>query len=142
MKVSLQGLATGVAPGVSCQFVSIGDVTLKDSNAASNVYRIAQEALNNALRHGHATVVKISLAEEDGQLVLQVADNGTGFDPATVAHGMGLQTMDYRANMIGGWLKIDSSRDGGTTIRCIFPRHSGELPEADGLKGFDPNRTP
>jgi hypothetical protein len=44
--------------------------------------------------------------------------------------------------MIGGWLKIDSSRDGGTTIRCIFPRHSGELPEADGLKGFDPNRTP
>lgn len=122
LRMALAALAESVRPSIDCKFRSTGDVTLDDNNTASHVYRIAQESLNNALRHGKATAVEISLVEEAGNLVLQVKDNGVGFDPATNTHGMGRQTMDYRASMIGGRLKIDSQPQGGTSVFCAFPR--------------------
>ena len=84
----------------------------------AHLYRIAQEAISNAVRHGRATDVEISL-ELDSGLTLEVRDNGIGFDTATVAQpsGMGLPLMRYRATLIGARIDVRSSAE-GTTIAC------------------------
>ena len=122
LRVALESLAESVKPQVNCDFVSMGDVQIADNTTASHVYRIAQEALNNALRHGHADTVHILLLANDDKITLEVIDNGSGLDPVQSTKGMGLQTMEYRASLIGGTLSITRLSRGGTTVRCVFPR--------------------
>jgi len=85
------------------------------------LFRIAQEALTNIERHAHASLVEISLVRENGDVVLTVADNGSGFDPADVANhprrGIGLRNMMERMDAIGGMLQITSTA-GGTAVRA------------------------
>jgi signal transduction histidine kinase len=85
-----------------------------------DVLRIAQEALQNALRHAGARHVAVRLADGDGRLVLEVADDGAGFEPADPelrSRRLGLTSMEERAQRLGGRLDIRSSPGAGTTVR-------------------------
>ncbi len=81
-------------------------------------YAIAIEALNNALRHARASTVTVIVSRDEKEIVMEIADNGCGFDPATASKGgMGLITMRERVTSLGGVLTISSSRESGTRIR-------------------------
>lgn len=105
---------------VPCRFEPLCGPVSKTHPAALSLYRIAQEALANSLKHAEATELSISLNKEGDNLVLRVADNGIGIGRSN-PQGMGLHIMDYRARSIGGTLKLDRSRDGGTIVICRVP---------------------
>jgi PAS domain S-box-containing protein len=87
---------------------------------ASHLYRITQEALTNASRHGHASLVDISLTAKEDGFTLRITDNGVGFvRAAPSAPGMGLKIMQYRADMIGAKFEIAANRPRGTVITVI-----------------------
>lgn len=118
--------STNSPPTVSCRFDCPLPVMAASNTTATHLYRIAQEAVNNALRHSQADEICISLCQNDDQIVLEVSDNGVGIDGvdsrlATVRkdRGMGLRTMQYRAGMIGGTLHIERRVTGGTLVRCV-----------------------
>jgi two-component system CheB/CheR fusion protein len=95
-----------------------------DVTTATHLYRIAQEALNNALKHSGARNLAIRLTESEGAVVLQIKDDGKGLDPASGrSSGMGLHIMDYRARLIGGSLQLQSDRN-GTTVSCRVPQNT------------------
>jgi signal transduction histidine kinase len=87
------------------------------------VYRIAQEAMHNALRHANATRIDVSLTADDTVTVLRVTDDGVGFVPASTVAGrrLGLASMRERAKEAGGTLTVTSERGGGTTVRLELP---------------------
>jgi PAS domain S-box-containing protein len=86
------------------------------------LYRIAQEALHNAGRHGRAKHVGIALSQDDSQIRLEVWDDGVGFDPQGAHPGhFGLNTMRERANELGGTLEIESRPSAGTRVQAIIP---------------------
>jgi signal transduction histidine kinase len=89
------------------------------------VLRIAHEALHNAVRHAHADHVTVRLAGEDGKLVLEVSDDGVGFDPHAPdvrSRHLGLTSMEERARESHGRLKIRSAPGQGTTVRAVLSR--------------------
>lgn len=87
------------------------------------LYGIAQESLNNVFKHAKAQTVTLSLQQTDSAVVLEIVDDGVGFDPATLARkgGLGLRGMDERAAQIGGRLNVRSAPGQGTTIRVEIP---------------------
>jgi PAS domain S-box-containing protein len=92
-----------------------------DASQETHLYRIAQEALSNAIRHSKSDLVKITLARHDGDCVLEVRDRGIGFDPnGAKSDGIGLRVMRHRANIIGARLSIDSAPGWETVVRCWF----------------------
>jgi PAS domain S-box-containing protein len=104
---------------IACTFECPEPVLLEDRTSGTHLYRIAQEAIGNAVKHGRAKAVVISLKQIDGELVLTIEDNGLGFSQErSSGEGMGLRIMDYRAEMIGGTLRIDSIKGKGTTVAC------------------------
>jgi PAS domain S-box-containing protein len=115
--------ATGKRFKVKCRFDCKTPVLLTDNPAAAHLYRIAQEAVSNALRHGKARAIDIGLASTPERITLAVHDNGVGLpDNALKKRGMGLRIMDYRAGMIGGTLVVQKRREGGTTVVCTVHR--------------------
>jgi PAS domain S-box-containing protein len=101
---------------------------------AMHLYRIAQESVNNAARHGRASTIEIDCRIENHALVLEISDDGLGI-PATSERreGMGLKSMYYRARMIGGTLRVNALEDGGTEVCCVtsLPALVGDLPERE-----------
>jgi signal transduction histidine kinase len=96
----------------------------RDPDRDRELLRIAQEALHNALRHAGASRVVLRLAAGDGRVVLEVRDDGCGFDPAAPAvrgRRLGLTSMEQRAQRVGGRLAIDSADGTGTTVRLEAP---------------------
>jgi signal transduction histidine kinase len=95
------------------------------------LYRIAQEALNNTLKHARAQKVSAYLGQEQDRIILEIIDDGDGFDPADVQRkgGLGLNGMKERAAVIGGQLTIGSQPQEGTKIRIEV-----ELPAAETLQ--------
>ena len=90
-------------------------------------YRIAQEALNNVTKHAEATRVDIALFDERNGVVLQIRDDGRGFDPQIIPDGhMGLSIMAERAHKIGGELRIQSEPGRGTEICMTWQASTGE----------------
>ncbi len=98
------------------------DVDCKDASAIQ-LFRIAQEAVHNAAKHAKAKQISIHLAAVNGDTVLSVMDDGIGLPSEAVGKpkGMGLQIMQYRAQVIGGTLEIRNGPDGGTIVSCSFP---------------------
>lgn len=90
---------------------------------AGEIYRIVIEALNNSLKHSNATHIRISLCARDRNLVLEVKDDGCGFDPSKVDHngGMGLKSMYERARILSGELNITSAPGKGTLVHLLAP---------------------
>jgi signal transduction histidine kinase len=103
-----------------------GDLEVEgDPRRDQEVFRIAQEALQNALRHAQATRIVLRLRGENGQLVLEVADDGVGFDPDAVelrSRRLGLTSMEERAQRLGGRLEVRSSEGAGTTVHLETAR--------------------
>ncbi len=120
---ALQELAINVQDlfPVSCTFRCPAVVEIANPAAATHLYRIAQEACNNAIKHGRAKQIDIELtrAADDDVLTLAVADDGVGFsEPTGATRGMGLQIMRYRAAAIGGSIAIRANGAAGTVIMC------------------------
>ncbi len=116
--------ATSRLFGIACSFEYDPPLSINDDTAATHLYRIAQEALNNAIRHGNARNVAIYLASNEEIVTLTVTDDGSGI-PQPLRHdhdGMGLRIMEYRSHMIGGTLKIARGKEGGTVVSCSFRR--------------------
>ena len=121
---ALRGLAqhTQDVYGMDCRFTGRTAITLADANMASQVYRIAQEAVNNAAKHSKSKKIRIGLSRRRGSTILTVRDAGVGLaSTAGGASGMGQRIMKYRADMIGAMLNIASARGKGTTVICVLP---------------------
>ena len=118
--------------GISCKLNAPQKMQLLDPAMATNLYRIAQEAINNALRHGKAKNIEVNLVRNEGVILLAVQDDGVGLPHGAPHHGgMGLKIMNYRANTIGGSLRIQSPSDGGTHVTCIVRHASLASPQND-----------
>lgn len=120
---ALQELSAAVTKlfSIECRFQCDNQVYIHDNSAATHLYRIAQEAINNAIRHGKAKTIIITLHKKGDDACLTVNDNGVGFPKtATDGSGMGLQIMKYRAGMIGAMLEIRSAGKSGTAVVCAF----------------------
>ena len=110
-------------PGVACRFVCDPQVQVHDVTVATHLYRMAQEAVNNALKHGGARKVHITLTDRADGLQLSVTNNGRALPPANRAStGMGLNVMRYRAEMIGASLSIESEKRKGVRVTCTLRR--------------------
>lgn len=110
---------------ISCPFRCDPPVEMRNNVAAVQLYRVAQEAVTNAIKHSHASRIELTLTEQGGEVLLQICDNGSGI-PDNVSGkstGMGLLTMNHRARMIGGTLTLASSPSGGTLVSCSVPNH-------------------
>ena len=108
--------------GIPCDlYCQEGSMDLAD-DAASQAYYIAQEAVNNAVKHSHASRICINIEYQDHFLVLHVEDNGVGINQDSYRHkGMGLRIMRYRAAAVGGGLQIRHRIGGGTIVSCLLP---------------------
>ena len=108
---------------IRCHFRTHGAVKVPNSIIATHLYRIAQEAVANAVKHGKAQEVSIDLIAEEHQLTLEIRDNGNGLAPKASRGkgGMGLHIMDYRARTIGGSLRVANGPRGGTHVFCCVP---------------------
>jgi PAS domain S-box-containing protein len=109
--------------GVRATFnTSLKEPLTLDDGAATHLYRIAQEAFTNAIRHGRVTQVTIELATAENTLTLSIEDNGRGFDERNAtSNGMGMKLMRYRAQMLGGDVSIANTKTGGVVVRCTCP---------------------
>jgi len=121
---ALQELAASVESlfHCACKVSSHHAIHITDHAVAIHLYRIVQEAINNAVQHGKATQITITLAlRREGGMILMVHDNGVGF-PTVVAErpGMGLRIMHHRARMIGATLEIQRGAPGGTCVICTL----------------------
>lgn len=106
-----------------CRFDCPETIGISDPIVAGHLYRIAQEAVNNAVKHARAKTITLRLAREDDAVVLEIADNGSGLTKSRTAPstGLGLGIMQQRASAIGAELIVDSKRGEGVAIRCVLP---------------------
>ena len=121
LMVALADLAelTSAMFRIDCQFISPAEAPSLNSDVAAHLYRIAQEAVTNAVSHGKADKITIELKARGQNVAISVADNGTGLPELnTERKGMGLRIMKYRANVVGGSLVITNPAEGGTTVSC------------------------
>jgi len=108
--------------GIQCPVKIDGDLSQIQSGAASHLYKIAQEALTNAIKHGKARNVVLRLTQEPQKIVLSVWNDGSPFHvEASQNSRMGLRIMTYRANVVGGSLDVQSNEKDGTLVTCALP---------------------
>jgi len=115
--------------GIPCRLRAARGALISDTSVALHLFRIVQEAVSNALRHGGARQIEIRLAKTSGQIRLEVRDDGKGL-PARRrgANGLGLRTMKYRADAIGAQLTVESANGRGTLVSCLLPVSRPPLP--------------
>lgn len=127
---ALKDLTTSVEKtfNISCQFAGDETVDVRNRTLAHHLFRIAQEAISNSVRHGQAQQVTVSLEPLEDKLALTVRDNGVGLPAGRRdAKGLGLRIMNYRAQKIGASLDIHPAEKGGTVMTCTFD-HSTTRP--------------
>ncbi|MEM1094942.1 MAG: PAS domain S-box protein [Bacteroidota bacterium] len=112
---TLYGIGCAFAPQ-SKPFQAVTDAV------ATHLYRIAQEALSNAIRHGKPSQVEIRLRQSMHELNLCIDDNGCGGIPDELGDGLGIRTMTHRAHLMGGVLHLEESPLGGVRVRAVVPR--------------------
>jgi len=126
---------------IDCRFMCLKPVLVHDNNVATHLFRIAQEAVNNAIRHGEARVIQIQIATTTSRIMLAILDDGIGIGRTRpCGQGMGLRIMQYRSGMIGGSIVIQPDPAGGTSVTCsihrdrLKPQRSKELAHEKGGK--------
>ena len=120
---ALDNLAERTAtPEMECVFTGNTALLVHNPVAASHLYRIAQEAVQNARKHSRATRIDLQLALTPAELELRILDNGTGLAESTRPRGLGLHTMEQRARMLGGCLWVRPRHEGGVEVLCSVPR--------------------
>ncbi len=108
--------------GVRCHFHSDLEVIRPDKNVVLQIYRIAQEAINNAVKHGRASTITVSLKRRARDIELKIEDNGKGRPESFVTHnGLGLRIMEYRARTLGAALAVRRRSTGGVSVACRIP---------------------
>jgi PAS domain S-box-containing protein len=108
--------------GIHCTFKCDKPIPIDDAEVAVHIYRIAQEAITNAIKHGKAKNIEIGLASARDKSVLTVKNDGVDLPKVLPKNkGMGLQIMDHRAEMVHGSLDIRRGDEGGTVVTCVFP---------------------
>ena len=123
---ALEELAARVArqSGIKIELTHENPILISDNETATHVYRIVQEAINNAVKHARADRITLILEANDEEAVMEVRDNGQGLPcDAGKGDGLGLRTMFHRCNLFGGSLDVSTHEEGGTRVRCCFPLH-------------------
>ena len=141
LMTALQNLTDRVARDrrMECTFDADSAVLLSDQTLATHLYRIAQEAVNNALKHSGATRIGVRLDRKADTLELCVRDFGKGLPTEAPNHGLGMQTMRHRAQLIGARLAVQNASDGGVQVICSLKRTWTTLhapPETENRKLF------
>jgi len=115
---------------IECSFNDPAETLIQNNSVATHLYRIAQEAVSNAVRHGSATKVEIRLESDKAHLILTVSDNGTGIDEEKpqISSGMGLGIMQYRSRMIRGYFSLLPNQNGGVDVRCRVSKENLNRP--------------
>jgi signal transduction histidine kinase len=101
--------------------LQLDDLPIPSPAMSIALMRLVQEALTNAVKHGKATVIEVTMKREGRNLVGIIRDNGVGFEPERTSAGLGLQTMQERIAAFGGSLKIQSAPQQGTTVEFTLP---------------------
>jgi len=109
--------------GIRCRLDYDTQVPVPHHAMATHLFRLAQEAVSNAIKHGKATEISIHLKADPGRIYLGIADNGTGIpaEKLSQSSGMGLRIMKFRAGMIGGTLTVERNAPRGTIVICTAP---------------------
>lgn len=107
---------------LTCRFECPAPVKVPNAGTATHLYRIAQEAVGNAVKHAKADKLSIRLEHRNDKLALEVADNGIGIDlNRRTKDGVGLRLMEYRCSVIGGRFSVQRGEGGGTVVMCAIP---------------------
>ncbi len=124
LSVALESLTHSIArlQGITCSFDGREASCDCDDETATHLYRIAQEAISNAIKHGAAKNIQVALATRGDGIVLRVTDDGLGLAERRPTKSGGLAIMEYRARMSGGELKIGPGENGGTEVECNVRR--------------------
>jgi len=127
LMAAFQELAGNISQGakVSCVFQCDPPVLIHDDAAATHLYRIAQEAVRNAIRHGKPRHIGIHLAEQNGTVKLTIEDDGAGLPESDQHSGLGIRIMEHRSAIMGGSLSIEPGPTGGTIVTCAIPKDAG-----------------
>lgn len=132
LEAALQRLKSHVSVvyGITCELKTGSYSPIQDPEIALHMYRVAQEAVHNAVRHGKPSKVEVTLSTRSGKTRLHVADDGIGLpEGADQKGGLGLRTMQYRAQTIGATLTVSRRKKGGTHVCCELPANVEERPE-------------
>lgn len=123
LMLALEELAGDVhaADQLACLFECPAPVLIQDQMVSTHLYRIAQEAVQNAIRHGHPTAITIRLESGESSIRLVITDDGCGFPVHRTRAGLGLDIMNYRAHTIGAILDVRPGAGRGTVVRCTIP---------------------
>jgi PAS domain S-box-containing protein len=105
---------------VRCTLSAQETVNVQNNILATHVFRIAQEAINNSVKHGKAKNIEITIGTRGDKMELSVIDDGSGFSTTAKNDGLGLRIMHYRARRIGGVLEVAATDKGGTRVTCLF----------------------
>jgi signal transduction histidine kinase len=128
---ALRELAVTVTEGlkIPCSFEYDGLVIISEPDVAIHLYRIAQEAINNSIKHSKASKIVMRLEDTDDGVTLTVTDDGVGVpEDRPVGKGLGLRTMAYRASVIGAMFNVERISPQGTRVVCHLPLHSTASP--------------
>jgi two-component system CheB/CheR fusion protein len=118
--------------GVTCTFDCREPVLLEDNQTATHLYRIAKEAVTNALKHSRAKNITISLEGDDRSVTLRIRDDGVGFPREPVeTKGMGLKIMRYRAGLIDARLAVGPAQPGGILVSCTLNKSADHVREQE-----------
>jgi len=110
---------------VDCHFDCQTPVLIEPPSTAIHLYRIAQEGVGNAIKHGHPSRIVVQLEEIEEGTQLVISDNGLGLEGSVPSKsGMGLRIIADRAKMIGGRFRVDRGRFGGAELTCLIPQQN------------------
>lgn len=126
LELALEDLAKNVnaVSKVKCRFDCPTPVPIPDQDVATNLFRIAQEAVQNALRHAEAGTIVIALDGGENEIRLSISDDGCGLPAHRTRPGLGLEIMSYRAHAVGARFSVEPREPRGTTVTCTLPRSS------------------
>ena len=128
---ALQELARTISERfqITCEFECREPVRLHEAASSTHLYRIVQEAITNAIKHGKAKVINVSLEKSDGQIMLTITDDGIGLpENPRPGDSMGLRIMAHRSAMIGATFNLERLPESGTRVSCKLP--ASEMPAA------------